>query len=90
MAAIDDFSTLAEGLDSPGTHAIAVTPSDTNDLTHVSLLLYIGVTGDVTLDTVGGEPTILFKAVPAGTQLKIRATRIRATGTTATNIVAIY
>lgn len=85
----DVFIDRQPGLDAPAQHAAAVTPSDSTDLTTSARSLYIGVSGDVTLDTVGGETTILFKAAPVGI-LPVRAQRVRATGTTATNIVALW
>lgn len=95
MATNDQFAgfqggTYPHGLDAPAMHAAAVTPNDSTDLTTASRSLYIGVAGDVTLDTVGGETSVLFKAVPAGTVLPVRASRVRSTGTTATNITAMW
>lgn len=52
--------------------------------------LYVGVIGDITVDTMAGELQTLFKAVPAGTLLRVRAIKVWATGTTATQIVAMY
>lgn len=79
-------------------HAAAVTPSDSTlvggngnaQQVNGTRYLYVGGTGDVTVDTVGGETSITFKAVPVGTLLAIRAIRVHATGTTATNIVAMW
>ena len=89
-AATDDFSTNPESPSSTSyDHAAAVATSDTVDLTHVSRALYIGVSGDVVVNTQGGEATVLFKAVPVGV-LPVRATRVKATNTTATNIVALW
>lgn len=69
-------------------HAAAVTPNDSADLTvGQALSLYIGVSGDVALDTPTAT-NVLFKAVPVGV-LNVAATRVRATGTTATSIVAL-
>lgn len=69
-------------------HAAAVTPADGADLPMgQALSLYIGVSGDVALDTPTAT-NVLFKAVPVGI-LNVAATRVRATGTTATNIVAL-
>lgn len=69
--------------------AYNVTPSNTDDLPKAGVTgLYIGNTGDVTLDT----PTttgVLFKAVPAGTVLHLPVKRVRATGTTSNNITAL-
>lgn len=72
---------------SPAENAAAVTPSDTGAFR--ARALYIGTGGDVTLD-VGTSTNILFKSVPTGTILPIAAKRVYATGTTATNIVAIW
>lgn len=73
----------------PSELVAAVTPADGSDLTNgVCRGLYIGTFGDVTMD-VGGA-TILFKGVSSGSILPVRASRVRATGTTATDIVALY
>lgn len=66
---------------------IAVTPDDANPLTKNARLLYVGGTGDITLVTAAGT-TLLFKSVPVGF-FYMGAKQIKATGTTATNIVAL-
>lgn len=63
---------------------VAITPSDSTNLSLFGF--YVGVTGDVTVKTLLGT-SLLFKAVPAGTQVRIGVSRIMAAGTTATNIV---
>lgn len=68
--------------------AAAITPSDTVDLPSQAKAIYVGGAGDV-LATIGGTD-VTFKAVPVGTVLHITATRVKATGTTATNLVALY
>lgn len=68
--------------------AQAVTPSDTVDFTlGKTSALYVGVAGNVTA-IVGGE-AILFTALPVGVH-RISCTRVNATATTATNMVALY
>jgi hypothetical protein len=89
-AAVDTFLTYQTPLHDPYSDAAAVTTSDANDLTNISRALYVGVAGDVTVTMAGGEANILFKAVPAGTVLRIRVSRVWATGTTATNITALW
>jgi hypothetical protein len=75
---------------SPGCdNAAAVVPNDAGKLT-ATRRLYIGVAGDVTVDMVGGQVGVLFKAALAGHYLDVRVTRVYATGTTATNIVAMW
>jgi len=92
MAATDRFEqysgSMAAVSDGPYSDAQTVTPHDTNELTYVSRALYIGVVGDVTLVTLKGT-TVLFKAVPAGSVIRIRAKQVKATGTTATQILAL-
>jgi hypothetical protein len=67
--------------------AVAVTPSDTTAVKFRAL--YIGGTGDVTVQTLGDGTTTTFKAVPVGTTLWIGCTLVKTTGTTATNIVGL-
>jgi hypothetical protein len=51
--------------------------------------LYVGGTGNVSVITIGGD-TITFNGVPAGTTLPIQVVRLRATGTTATLVNALW
>jgi hypothetical protein len=70
------------------THAVAVTPHDTTLLANVADALYIGGAGNVTVFTVAGT-AIAFNGATAGSVIPIKAQRVNATGTTATNIVAL-
>jgi hypothetical protein len=70
--------------------AVAVTPHDTNDLAESTSGLYIGGAGAVAVITEGEGTSVIFAAVPVGTTLPIRVTRVLSTGTTATNILALY
>ncbi|MES2958461.1 MAG: hypothetical protein V4792_09745 [Pseudomonadota bacterium] len=71
------------------TVAAAVTPSDTVDfLGGKAQALYVGGAGNVT--AIVGGIAVLFTAVPVGTVLRVAATRVNATATTATAMVALY
>lgn len=83
----DSFSNYSQGLASPGYNAAAVTPDDATDLTNDARFLYVGVTGDVVVITSGGD-TVTFKAAPVGL-IWARVRRVKNTGTTATNILAL-
>lgn len=69
---------------------VAVTKSDTVDLTIYARALWVGGAGDVAVVGPDGPdtPTVL-KGVPAGTRLDVQARRVHSTGTTATDIVAL-
>lgn len=75
---------------SPASSALAVTPSDTVNFPGGACRgLYVGVTGNVAVvDTTG--VVVTYTAVAAGIVHPIRATRINATNTTATSILALY
>lgn len=74
----------------PAAAGFTVTPSDTGDLPNGPCRsIYVGVTGDVTMVPSKSGQSVLFKAVPVGI-LPVQCSRIYATGTTATNIVALY
>jgi hypothetical protein len=66
--------------------AASVTTSDTAP--NVFTQLYIGGAGNVAVVTENGD-TVTFTAVPVGTTLSIRVKQVKATGTTATNIVGM-
>jgi len=52
-------------------------------------VLYIGGAGNVSVVTIGGEQ-IGFTGLAAGTILPVQVRRLRATGTTATNVNALW
>ena len=70
-------------------YAAAITTSDTVSLTGVTRAVYVGGAGNITAIMSNGD-TVLFSAVPVGTVLPIRCTRINATATTATLLIAMY
>ncbi len=76
----------------PGVLAEAVTPSDDNDLTVLARGVYIGGAGDLAVHMrgeLGGPTVITYVGLLAGQVYPIAAQRVMATGTTATNIVAL-
>jgi hypothetical protein len=87
-AATDDYASLFASPAGPCRRAAAVTPSDSADLANVSRALYVGVSGDVVVITQGGD-TVTFKAAPVGV-LPIAVSRVKSTGTAATNILALW
>lgn len=70
-------------------HAAAITPSDAAALSPPSGRLFVGGAGNLKVDTIGGE-TVTFTGVVAGSLIPVRAIKVYATGTTATNIAALW
>ena len=85
----DNFSQTLDSVSAPATRAAAVVPHDTNPLADIPKALYVGTGGNLTLRGVGGGADALFKNLPDGTVLPVRAHYVRATGTTAADIVAL-
>ena len=68
----------------------AITPNDSTDLPVAPCRgIYVGAGGGVTVD-VGNDANVTYVGVPQGSILPVQASRVRATGTTATNLVAMY
>lgn len=89
MPAVDTFSRFQATVISPLSTAASVTPHNTNELAYVTRALYVGGTGDVSVTMQdGGE--VIFAGVPAGTTLPIRVKIVKATGTDATDIIALW
>lgn len=76
-------------IDAPVTRFLAVTPNDSTDLAFVSRAIMVGADGNVSLIGLHDTAPVTVAALKAGTIYPFRCSRIRATGTTATGIVAM-
>lgn len=67
-----------------------VTPSDASDLPGglPSYGVFVGIAGNISVVINGG--TVLFQGIQAGGWLPVAPSRIRATGTTAGGLIALY
>lgn len=79
--------------DLPARGAVAVTPDNSTDLGFETRGLYVGVGGNIVVvmaDETDDATTVTFTGVPTGSVLPIAVRRVKATSTTATNIVALW
>ena len=86
----DAFANSADEVSAPATRAVAVTPHDSNALSDIPKALFVGTGGTVVMRGVGGTADTSWKNVPGGSVLPFRAQYVRATGTTAADILALY
>ena len=84
----DRFDDHAASLESPAFHGFAITPSDVTSLTETTRAIYVGSSGDISVTLASGA-AVTFASVTAGTILPIRASLVKSTGTTATNLVGL-
>ncbi len=75
-------------LESPATRALAITPSDTVNLTFFSRAIYVGGAGNISVVMLN-DSTVTFIGLLAGSVLPVRVKRVNSAGTTATNLIAL-
>lgn len=83
----DPFGTYADSPDAPAVRAFAIVPSDSAELPAVTKAIYVGSSGDVTLRPLRATADVTYRNVPEGAYLTIRASHVRASGTTASDLV---
>jgi hypothetical protein len=86
----DYFASHGDTPSAPATRALAVTPDDANPLADIPKALYVGTGGTIAMRGVFGSTDQSWKNVPSGSILPFRAQYVRATGTTAADILALY
>lgn len=89
MAAIDKTGGRG-GVSGSASNAFAIAPSNDNQLDIVTRGIYVGVSGDLKVDMDDSGTAIAFVGLASGIIHPIRARKVYATGTTATNIVGVY
>ncbi|MEL6562797.1 MAG: hypothetical protein AAF227_01700 [Pseudomonadota bacterium] len=83
----DRFASYTPGLEAPAAELFEVAPSDGTNLPQATRALNVAQSGTVRLTTVTGTTATVF--VAAGIAFPVRATRVFATGTSATGIVGM-
>lgn len=84
----DRYSGHAKSLSSPADHGFPISPSDSLDLTEPTRAIYVGTGGNLAVTLLSGAELTLAN-IPTGSIVPIRIRRIKATNTTATNLVGL-
>ena len=79
-----------QDLNMPMISAVSVTPDDVNEMQYVARAIYVGGAGNLSVVLKNDQAPVTFTGLTAGTLLPIRARQVKATGTTATLIVAMH
>lgn len=74
------------------TRAFTVTPSNDDDLPHITLAIMVSAVGDVAVIMAddGDEDDVVLPDLVPGAEYRLRIRRILATGTEAITITALY
>lgn len=86
----DPFSNNADVVSAPARRAVAVTPDDAAALADLPKALFVGSAGDIVMRGPDDTADVTWRNVPSGAVLPFRAAHVRATGTTAGAILALY
>lgn len=86
----DQFAFAADQISAPATRAVAVVPHDSNALVDIPKALFVGTGGTIVLRGVGGGADTTWRNLASGAVVPVRAEFVRATGTTASDLLALY
>ncbi len=77
------------GLADPARMAFAITPHATNEVDPLPKAIYVGTGGDLVGRAAGSNADVTFKNLVSGQILDVRLQYVRASGTTAADIVGL-
>lgn len=86
---LDNFSSVLDSIIAPARNCFAITPNDTAQLSILPKAIYVGTGGNLVVRAVDGDSDVTFTNVANGSLLDIRVLSVRATGTTATNLIGL-
>lgn len=85
---IDYFQSYSDQASDPARRAFAIIPNDTTELAITPKALLVGAAGNLVLRAIDSTDDVTIAAL-AGQIVPVRASFIRSTGTTATQIVGL-
>lgn len=86
---IDPFKNSGDSLTAPAARCFTIAPDDSADLGEAPKALYIGTGGDLVVRPLNGDEDVVFRNAISGSILDIRVRAIRASGTSAQDIVGL-
>lgn len=85
-----DISSWNQGaITVPAAGAFAITPHNTNPLSHVTRGIFVGGAGNAAVVMANGD-AVTFTGLVAGLVYPFQLSIVKSTGTTATSIVGLY
>ncbi len=84
----DSFASFGDNATHPSRAPFTIAPHDTDELPMVPKGIYVGTGGNVTLRGVDGASDVTYRNLPDASYIAVRARWVRATGTTAADLVA--
>ena len=84
----DKFDRFPDEPNAPSKSPYPIVPSDTAELPLTPKGIYVGTGGDVTLRGMNAAGDVTYRNLPDASYINVRALYVRATGTTASDLIA--
>lgn len=85
----DNFEPAIDSTTAPSRFSFPITPSDVDEIDRLTKGVYVGTGGNLVVRSVDASQDVTFVNVPSGAILDIRVRAVRATGTSAANLVGL-
>lgn len=85
----DNFGSALDSLIAPARNCFPIVPNDASNLPALPKAIFVGTGGNIAIRSVDGTQDVIFMNVANGTILDVRASIVRATGTTASNMIGL-
>ncbi|MEZ5682132.1 MAG: hypothetical protein R3E14_12655 [Erythrobacter sp.] len=85
---MDRFEDFRDSAGQPSRSPFPIAPSDDDALAIVPKGIFVGTGGDVTLRGIDGDGDVTYRNLPDASYIAVRASFVRATGTTASDLIA--
>lgn len=85
----EDKFAFSDSVTSPARDGFAIIPNDTAEFASVPKAIYVGTGGEIVARLLDSSADLTFRNIADGTILDIRPLAIRATGTSAADIVGL-
>jgi hypothetical protein len=82
-----EFDQFSDSPLAPSRAPFAIVPSDSDPLSVVPKGIYVGTGGNVVLRGIEGGGDVTYVNLPSASYIAVCASHVRATGTTATNLI---
>jgi hypothetical protein len=86
---VDLFQSSYDNVTAASRAPFAILPHDTNEVVTIPKAIFVGSGGNITLRGVDGTADVVLKNIANGQTIDVRARFVRATGTTASDIVGL-
>ena len=84
----DKFANQSDSANGPARDAFVLAPSDTSPIKTLPKGIYVGTGGDVTLRAIESSADVTYRNLTDGSYIAVRALYLRASGTTASDLIA--